>query len=159
MKNGSPASRNLTYMVSVSYSSSPTFCALRDGLPNLTYMGSASYSPLPSFCTLRDGNIQFGSVLCMPTPIVIRSWWSQWWGVCHGSSSSWLFLWQRWQFVTDNLWLTVMRLLCLHVYTCSCQFLLWVLKLTECIIWKCCGGFSFFFLPATARIYALVEVQ
>ncbi len=69
MKNGSPTSRNLTYMVSVSYSSSPTFCALRDGLPNLTYMGSASYSPLPSFCTLRDGNVQFGSVLCMPTPL------------------------------------------------------------------------------------------
>lgn len=32
-------------------------------------MGSASYSPLPSFCTLRDGNVQFGSVLCMPTPL------------------------------------------------------------------------------------------
>jgi hypothetical protein len=62
--------------------------------------------------------------------------------------------------VTDDLWVTVMRLLCLHVYTCSCQFLLWVLKLTECITWKCCcGGFSSFFLTATACIYSLVEVQ
>ncbi len=67
-----------------------------------------------------------------------------------------------WAFITAIFMakVTVMRLLCLHVYTCSCQFLLWVLKLTEWITWKCyCRGFSFFFLPATACIYSPVEVQ